>query len=150
MADYSVTCMTVSCPGREKFLANSEALVRRFTVKPAGRVCVMRDACMADNMADAFEQVTTEYTAIIEDDDWYHERYLEEQMSKLMMSGRSVIGYDPTIYYHIVHDGVMVLPHRNRAAMFTTVGRTAALRDAFRNVYRPGRPGIGLDFDMWD
>lgn len=102
------------------------------------------------NVKDALSQVKTEAVAFIEDDDWYAPGYLKDMFTRLTYSRRAMIGYDPTMYYHLVHKGYTILPHRNRASLFTTVGVTSIITMAYEQMYeRYKGKDFAIDINLW-
>jgi hypothetical protein len=102
------------------------------------------------NLHELLKGVKTELVAFIEDDDWYHPRYLLDMVQRLEYSKRMLIGYDPTLYYHIALRGYQVLPHKNRASLYTTIGTTPSITLAYGEAYEKanGRP-FSVDFALW-
>ena len=103
---------------------------------------------MHRNLDKALDQVRTPLVAIIEDDDWYAPEYLEDMVDKLIFAERWMIGYDPTVYYHIVKKQYTVLLHPYRASLFTTVGYVNAMLPTLRSILNnPSKPLI--DMELW-
>lgn len=145
----SITCITATCPGRESFLARCRSYVDRFTLKPEAHIVVSSDD-FRKNLKDALSQVKTELVAFIEDDDWYAPGYLKDMATRLTYSRRALIGYDPTMYYHIVHKGYTILPHRNRASLFATVGISSIVVLAYDRIYeKTGGKNFAVDINLW-
>ena len=140
-----VTCITATCPGREKFLERCMEYVDRFTLRPKHHIIADRGS-LRDNLLFAAPLVKTEYVAFIEDDDWYHPDYLGDMLDRLDYSGRLLIGYDPTLYYHLRHSGYKVLPHLGRASLYTTIGVTSFVQMALDEVLKTRNP---IDMSLW-
>ena len=146
----AITCITVTCPGREMFLEQCKKYVARFTLQPEAHI-VVSSTDFRKNIKDALGQVKTELVAFIEDDDWYAPGYLKDMVTRLTYSRRALIGYDPTMYYHIVHKGYTILPHKGRASLFATVGISSILVLAYDKLYN-GADGrnFSVDIGLWN
>ena len=142
-----ITCITPTLDGREDFLELCKRYVGRFTLQPKDHI-IVKSNDMHDNLLSALNQVKTPLVAIIEDDDWYGREYLEDMVDKLVFSKRWMLGYDPTVYYHIVKREHTTLAHPYRASLFTTVGYVNALLVPLKEILTdPSKPLI--DMALW-
>ena len=141
-----ITCITPTCEGREPFLKLCRKYVERFTLQPEEHL--VQTGPFLENLDKLLSRVRTELVAFIEDDDWYHPRYLADMVSRLEYSKRAMIGYDPTLYYHVVRRGYMTLPHRGRASLYATVGIASVIESAYARLREKGGR-ISVDQSLW-
>jgi glycosyltransferase involved in cell wall biosynthesis len=143
----NITCITATAPGREKFLARCRHYVSRFKVQPDEHL-VVSSTNMKANLLEMLEKAQGDVVAFIEDDDWYHPEYLGDMVDRLSYSRRALIGYDPTMYYHIKHEGYRILPHKNRASLYTTVGLTNVVYSVLADVLE-SKSSEFVDIALW-
>lgn len=141
-----ITCITATAPGREKFLARCKEYVSRFTRQPDEHLVVSSTDFRA-NLRTMVESAQGDMLAFIEDDDWYHPEYLKDMHDRLEYSKRALIGYDPTMYYHILHEGYKIIPHKGRASLYTTAGFTNVIYTALDPILDDKNKAV--DISLW-
>ena len=92
---------------------------------------------------DLLKWFTIECIFIIEDDDYYSQRYLSVMMSKL--SDYDVIGQQYTVYYDVVHKGWFQNGNDKHASLFQVAFTPKAL-PAFEATCRTGNRYIDMNF----
>jgi len=143
-----ITCVTATAPGRERFLARCKEYVSRFTRQPDEHLIVSSTDFRA-NLRKMTESAQGDMLAFIEDDDWYHPEYLKDMHDRLEYSKRAIIGYDPTLYYHIQHEGYRIIPHQNRASLYATVGLSNVLYTALDPILEDKNKPVDISLWAW-
>ncbi len=81
-----------------------------------------------------------------EDDDWYHEKYVENMLAAWEMNGRpQVFGLASTCYYHLESRRGKILKHRGRASAMSTIISSAAVE----NIQWPSDTEPFFDIRLW-
>jgi len=93
-------------------------------------------------------RVETDFIAIIEDDDVYTADYLEYQIGNINHYGVSVMGMNPTVYYHLKWSAYTEITHNNRASLFTIVGRTNVIRPALMSIVSESEEVPFIDYRL--
>lgn len=147
MAD--VACITAAAPGRSLFfLERAKYYVERFKEHYTGSVIhtVQEGPSMLKNMRKLVESIGARYIAIIEDDDWYSPVYLAHMIKYLEFSNSELIGINPTVYYHIGSQKMMVIRTNHHCSMFNTFGTATTLRRLINEI---PLDVDGVRSDMW-
>lgn len=115
---------------RPQFLENCLRMMDAQTLKPE-RVCIMGYEPESDN-CDITQRYRRGYNhlagknldviALIENDDWYSQKYLEFMISKWQELGKpDIFGTAYTIYYHIKLGAYFTMYHQDRASAMNTL-----------------------------
>lgn len=87
--------------------------------------------------------------AIIEDDDWYHPRYLETMVKALTYRDRALAGEGEARYYNLRRRTWRQLGNRAHASLCSTILRTEVLRERlWRICSSDSRPRM-VDIALW-
>lgn len=81
----------------------------------------------------------------IEDDDWYHPRYLETMLNKWKEAGKPpTFGINDTYYYHIGIHKYLYMKHPGRSSMFCTM-----VTDSISRLKWPNDRYAFVDMKLW-
>jgi len=132
----------------------SESDIEQAVIIPAG-CWKPGDQTYARNFRLACEHILEHigpgWVAIFEDDDWYHQDYLQyfiPRLQKRLQDGIYLAGEFNNVYYHVVFRHFKrVGPHAQNATMASTIFHTSAIPDILSSI--DGYEGLSLDLKIF-
>lgn len=93
-----------------------------------------------------FKEDNCNVVIFMENDDWYAPNYIETILKEWAKAGRTeIFGIGQTVYYHIFTNQWVLLRHRRRASMMSSMVTSKIL-----NIRWPRDNNPYLDVELWD